>query len=65
MLWLWMQSAWDMTFTRVLPPSQGGSYQIGVIGTLGATAFSEVMTNMNLEFPMLTMASQMNQTLYG
>jgi len=26
LLWLWMQSMWDMTFTRVLPVSQGGSY---------------------------------------
>lgn len=60
-----MQSAWDMTFTREKPVSQGGSYQIGVIGTLGATAFSQTMNNMNLEFPMLTLASQMNQTLYG
>ena len=37
MIWLWMTTAWDLTFTR---EPEGGSYQIGVIGTLGATAFS-------------------------
>ena len=26
LLWLWMQSAWDMTFTREKPETQGGSY---------------------------------------
>ena len=55
-LWLWMSSAWNMTFTR---EPEGGSYQIGVIGTLGATAFEETMNIMSLEVPMLTIATQL------
>ena len=53
MIWLWMKTSWDLTFER---SQNGGSYQIGVIGTLGATAFYDVMTTMQLEFPMLTIA---------
>ena len=45
-----------MTFTR---EPEGGSYQIGVIGTLGATAFEETMNIMSLEVPMLTIATQL------
>ena len=52
-----MSTAWDLTFTRI---PEGGSYQIGVIGTLGATAFSETMNTMNLELPMLTIAEQLS-----
>ena len=33
-----------------------------MIGTLGATAFMTEMNTMSLEFPMLTMASQVNVT---
>lgn len=57
MLWLWMTTAWDLTFTRT---PEGGSYQMGVIGTLGATAFSETMNTMSLEVPMLTIAEQLS-----
>ena len=60
LIWLWMTTLWDQTFARV---QDGGSYQIGIIGTLGATAFSQEMTTMNLEFPMLTIAQQLNLTL--
>ena len=56
MIWLWMTTAWDLTFTR---EPEGGSYQIGVIGTLGATAFSQTMNTMSLEVPMLTIATQL------
>ena len=56
LIWLWMQTAWDLTFEQ---SQNNGSFQIGVIGTLGATAFYEVMTTMQLEFPMLTFAQQM------
>ena len=59
LLWLWMQTAWDLTFARTQTP--GGSFQIGVIGTLGATAFSTEMTTMSLEFPMLTLSSVVAQ----
>ena len=58
MLWLWMKTAWDLTFART---QNGGSFQIGVIGTLGATAFNAEMTTMSLEMPMLTIATQMEQ----
>lgn len=53
LLWLWMQTAWNETF------SQGDSYQVGLVGSLGAAAFDEVMTNMKLDFPMLTIAEAM------
>ena len=36
-----------------------------MIGTLGATAFMTEMNTMSLEFPMLTMASQVNVTAEG
>ena len=48
-----MKTAWNLTFEQ---SQNGGSYQIGVIGTLGATALYDVMTTMQLEFPMLTFA---------
>ena len=54
MIWLWMQTAWNLTFTR---EPEGGSYQIGVIGTLGATAMYDEMTTMRLEMPLLTIAT--------
>ena len=45
MIWLWMTTLWDRTFARTepVPTVEGelpGSFQIGIIGTLGATAFS-------------------------
>lgn len=54
-----MQTAWDLTFART--QTKGGSFQIGVIGTLGATAFSTEMNTMSLEFPMLTLSSVVAQ----
>ena len=51
-----MNTAWNLTFEQ---SQNNGSYQIGVIGTLGATAFYDVMTTMQLEFPMLTFAQQL------
>ena len=57
MIWLWMDTLWNQTFSRIEPGQEPeGSYQIGIIGTLGATAFSTEMTVMQLEFPMLTIA---------
>ena len=55
MIWLWMTTLWDQTFARM---PDGGSFQMGVIGTLGATALSTEMTTMSLEFPMLTVAKR-------
>ena len=60
LIWLWMQTLWNQTFAR---KPDGGSFQMGVIGTLGATAFSTEMTTMSLEFPMLTVATR-NQINY-
>ena len=51
-----MKTAWDLTFEQA---QNNGSFQIGVIGTLGATAFYDTMTVMQLEFPMLTFAEQL------
>ena len=52
-----MKTAWDLTFEQ---SQNGGSFQIGVIGTLGATALYDTMTVMQLEFPMLTLAEQIS-----
>lgn len=57
MLYLWMNTTWDLTFEQA---QNGGNFQIGVIGTLGATAFYETMTVMSIEFPMLILAQQMS-----
>ena len=51
-----MQSAYEMTFERTL---DHGNYQIGVIGTMGANAFMDRILEMQLEFPMLTMAEEL------
>ena len=53
LIWLWMKTAMKLTFEQ---QQNYGNYQIGVIGTLGAKAFRNVMTTMQLEFPMLTFA---------
>ena len=53
MLWLWMKTAWNLTFEQ---QQNNGNYQIGVIGTLGAKAFRNMMTTMSLELPMFTLA---------
>jgi len=49
-----METAWDLTFART---QDGGNLQIGVIGTLGATALSEVMDVMSLELGAMTYAT--------
>jgi len=61
MLYLWMNTTWDLTFEQA---QNGGNFQIGVIGTLGATAFYETMTLMSMEFPMLLLAQQMSYNYY-
>ena len=53
LLWLWMQTAWIKTF------SQGDSYQLGLVGSIGSNTFDQTMTTMKLEFPMLTIAEYM------
>ena len=53
LLWLWMETLLNETIMRL---DEGGSFQLGVLGTLGGTAFETEMTTMTLEFPMLTMA---------
>ena len=40
-IWLWMDTAYDYTFARV---QSGGDVEIGVLGTLGATALNVTMT---------------------
>ena len=56
-MWLWMETLFNNTIQRL--DETGGSFQMGILGTLGGTAFQTEMTTMNLEFPMLTMAKQM------
>ena len=64
-IWLWMDTAYNQTFARV---QSGGDTEIGILGTLGATAFNVTMNQMQLEFPMLTISEQLVQdisTVYG
>ena len=61
-MWLWLETAWDFTFERA---DIGGSYQIGVIGTLGATAFGKTYETMALEVPLIALAEQMVDSLEG
>lgn len=56
MMWLWLNTAWDLTFERI---QDGGNVQTGVIGTLGATAFEDTISYMRLELPLMTLATQM------
>jgi hypothetical protein len=48
-----MDTAFNQTFARV---QSGGDTEIGILGTLGATAFNVTMNQMQLEFPMLTIS---------
>ena len=61
LMWLWMETLFNTTIQRL--DETGGSFQMGILGTLGGTAFQTEMTTMNLEFPMLTMAKQMQLNL--
>jgi hypothetical protein len=54
MIWLWIDTAWDLTFERT---QDGGNLQYGVIGQLGAQAFQLAMTTMRLEVPLMTYAT--------
>ena len=58
LLWLWMQTAWNQTF------SQGNDYQVGLISSTGSVAFDETMSTMKLELPMLVFAEFCNWTVY-
>ena len=54
-IWLWMDTAYNLTFART---QSKGDTQIGIIGTLGAAAFNTTINQMQLEVPMLTIAQQ-------
>jgi len=57
MIWLWLDTAYDMTYSRV---QNGGNAQVGAISGLGAKTFQETINTMMLELPMFTLASQFN-----
>ena len=59
LIWLWMYTAKMKTFER------DTSYQMGVIGKLGAHRMRDTMTQMSLELPMLTIAEQMYLSTAG
>lgn len=56
-IWLWLNTAYELTYSRT---KVGGDPQVGLISSIGAPAFEETMTIMQLEFPMFTYASQFN-----
>ena len=55
-IWLWMDTAWNLTFAR---DQDGGDTQVGILGTLGASAFNVTINQMQLEVPMLTIAEEL------
>lgn len=57
MIWLWLETAFALTYSRA---KHGGTPQMGLIASVGASAFEDTMTIMQLEFPMFTYASQFN-----
>jgi hypothetical protein len=57
MIWLWLDTAYDMTYSRV---QDGGNAQVGAISGIGANSLQDTMTIMMLELPMFTWASQFN-----
>ena len=57
LIWLWLDTAYDMTYSRV---QDGGNAQVGAISGIGANSFQDTMTTMMLELPMFTWASQFN-----
>ena len=59
-IWLWMDTAYNLTFART---ADKGDTQIGIIGTLGASAFNVTMNQMQLEVPMFTIAEELTQTI--
>ena len=59
-IWLWMDTAWNLTFART---QSGGDTQLGIIGTLGAAAFNTTINQMQLEVPMFTLAEELTQTI--
>ena len=64
-IWLWMDTAWDLTFART---QDNGDTQIGVLGTLGAAALNTTINMMQLEVPMFTLAETLSldlTTTYG
>ena len=56
-MWLWLDTAYNMTYSRT---QDGGNAQNGIIAGFGADSFYESMTLMQYEFPMFIMSSQFN-----
>ena len=56
LLWLWLDQLYSDVVSR--ENLEGGNYQIGVMGTLGATGLQTGLTTMMLEVPLLTLADQ-------
>ena len=57
-----MTTALDQSFED---SKNGGNFQIGAVSNFGSTAFVDEMETMSVEFPMLTLASQVNKTADG
>jgi hypothetical protein len=57
LIWLWLDTAYDLTLSRT---QNGGDAEIGIISGMGATTFENTITNMMIELPMFTYASQFN-----
>ena len=54
LIWLWLDTAYDLTLART---QDGGDAEIGTISGIGAPAFENTITTMMIEFPMFTYAS--------
>ena len=55
-----MDTAWNYTFSRT---TLDGDTQLGIIGTLGASAFNVTMNQMQLEVPMFTLTEAIYQEI--
>jgi hypothetical protein len=54
LIWLWIDTAFNQTFSRVM---DGGNAQVGAISGRGSQTLKDTMNTMMIELPMFTWAS--------
>lgn len=58
-IWLWLYTNWNYTLVRT---QDKGNFQMAMISQVGAPAFENTMTKMQLEFPMFIIAQWVAQS---
>jgi hypothetical protein len=61
MLWLWLDTAYNITFNRM---DIGGNNQFGNVGVLASKTLKNTIATMQIELPMFILASQFNMTYW-